>query len=57
MDADNGDVKVSVNFNILTDGLAKFETEILTKDIKDKLMQLLPLIKYSNFKMCDARFN
>jgi len=57
MYADNGDVKIDVNFKVITEGLSIDEIDILTKDIKDKLMSLLPTIRYSNFKMCDAIFN
>lgn len=56
MDARDGDAKVSVKFNIMIDELAKYEADILIKDVKDKLMQLLPTIRFCDFKMCDAKF-
>lgn len=53
---DGNGTRMAIKCDIARTGLTLGEWEALVADLKDKLMEILPPLRYSHFNLSDARF-
>lgn len=53
---DGNGMRIAIKCDIVRAGLTLGEMAALVADTKDKLMEILPPLRYSHFNLSDARF-
>lgn len=53
---DGNGTRVEVKFDIVRKGLTLDEMNTMVAQVKDRLMEVLPPLRFSHFNLSDARF-